>query len=131
MLKDPPWDISVNARSNIAPGQGGIEDAVAYGYFVDFTELARQYGWNRISSHDDVDFDWRNNREAFEYWHFQKEDGMNWWEAMQEVYPPEQLADVFDWNEIVDDIGRAPSRTYLKDIPPNVNAWKWYALVPR
>ncbi len=129
-LTDAPWNISVNARANVAPGQGGLERDVEYGYYVDFTELARQYGWNWISSHDDVEFDWRNNREALEYWHYQKEDGLNWWEAMQEVYPPGQLAETFDWNAIVDEIGRAPSRTYLKDVPPAPNAWKWFALVP-
>lgn len=129
-LKDAPWDISVRARATLAPGMGGLEDDVQYGYFVDFTELAREYGWNRISSHDDTDFDWRNNREALEYWHFQKEDGLNWWQAMQEVYPPDQLSKLFDWNRVVADIGRLPSRTYLKDVPPPVEAWKWYALVP-
>jgi TolB protein len=130
-LKHAPWDISVNARANIAPGLGGLEGDIEYGYFVDFTELARQYGWNRISSHDDVDFDWRNHREALEYWHFQKEDGMVWWEAMHEVYPPEAMSETFDWEAIVGEIGRMPSRTYLKDIPPSPNAWKWYALNPK
>lgn len=130
-LTDAPWDISQYARATVAPGLGGLEGPVEYGYFVDFTELARDYGWHRISSHDDEDFDWRNNREALEYWHFQKEDGLNWWQAMLEVYPPKTIADIFDWNAVVDNIGRAPSRTYLKDVPPAPNAWEWYALVPR
>ncbi|MCC7163105.1 MAG: PD40 domain-containing protein [Anaerolineae bacterium] len=130
-LTEAPWNISFNARANAAPGLGGHQDEVAYGYFVDFTELARQYGWNRISSHDDIDFDWRNNREALEYWHFQKEDGLNWWQAMLEVYPPDQLAKTFDWQKIVDELKRPPSRTYLKDVPPAPNAWKWFALIPR
>jgi TolB protein len=130
-LKAAPWNISVNARANLAPGEGGLEDPIEYGYFVDFTDLARQYGWNRISAHDDVDFDWRNNREALEYWHFQKEDGLNWWQAMQEVYPAEQMEEAFDWNKVVEEIGRAPSRTFLKDVPPAPGAWKWYALIPK
>lgn len=129
-LTAAPWNISVNARATLAPGLGGLENDVEYGYYVDFTELARQYGWNRISSHDDTDFDWRNNREALEYWHFQKEDGLNWWQAMQEVYPPKQMSDTFDWNTIVGELGRAPSRTYLKSIPPSPDAWSWFALVP-
>lgn len=130
-LTAAPWNISVNARANLAPGMGGIETDVEYGYFVDLSDLARKYGWNRISSHDDTEFDWRNNREALEYWHFQKEDGLNWWQAMQEVYAPKQMSDTFDWNSIVEDLGRAPSRTYLKDIPPAPDAWNWFALVPR
>ncbi len=130
-LKDPTWNISFNARANLAPGLGGIEDGIEYGYFVDFTDLARQYGWERISSHDDTDFDWRNNREALEYWHFQKEDGMNWWQAMRQVYPPDLLAETFEWNTIIEEWAKEPSRVYLKDVPPAPDAWKWFALIPR
>lgn len=129
-LTDPPWNLSYNARAFTAPGLGGLEDPPEYGYYVDFTELARQYGWSRISSHDDVDFDWHTNQEALEFWHFQKEDGLNWWQAMHEVYPPSQLDSLFDWNRIVNDWGKEPSRVYLKSVPPPPDAWKWFALVP-
>jgi len=93
--------------------------------------LARVYGWTRISSHDDLDFDWRNNREAIEFWHFQKEDGLNWWQAMRQVYPPDTLAKTFDWNNIIGAWGKQTSRVYLKDVPPPPEAWKWFALLPR
>ncbi|HZQ09725.1 MAG TPA: hypothetical protein VFD70_24315, partial [Anaerolineae bacterium] len=129
-LKDAPWDLTYNARAILAPGQGGIEGPVEYGYFVDFTELTRQYGWSRISSHDDVDFDWRTNREGLEYWHFQKEDGLNWWQAMLEVYSPNQVKEYFDWKNIVKQLGKEPSRLYLKSLPPPPDAWEWFALVP-
>lgn len=130
-LRDAPWDISQNARANLAPGLGGLEGEIEYGYFVDLTSLLRDYGWTRISSHDDENFDWRNNREALEYWHFEKEDGLNWWQAMQQVYPPDQLKQVFNWNTVVTDWGKDQSRAYLKDLPPAPDAWKWFALVPR
>jgi TolB protein len=130
-LTDAPWDLSYTARANLAAGQGGMERAVANGYYVDLTTLARIYGWTRISSHDDVDFDWRNNREALEFWHFQKEDGLTWWQAMQQVYPPQVLAKNFDYDTIVNAWDIQPSRVYLKDIPPPPSAWKWNALVPK
>lgn len=130
-LTDAPWNLSANARATLAPGLGGIEGKVETGYFVDFTDLARQYGWGRISSHDDSDFDWRNNREALEYWHFQKEDGLNWYQAMLQVYPPARIRELFDWNTIINSWETEPSRAYLKDIPPAPDGWKWYALVPR
>ena len=66
-LKDAPWDFSYRARAVIAPNQGGIEERLPYGYYIDFTELAREYGWERISSHDDPDFNWRSNKLATEY----------------------------------------------------------------
>lgn len=130
-LKHAPWDLSFNARANVAPGMGGVEMEIPSGYYVDFTELARVYGWARISSHDDLDFDWRNNREAIEFWHFQKEDGLNWWQAMQETYPPDVLTKTFEWNNIVKAWDKEPSRVYLKDVPPPPDAWKWFALIPR
>ena len=129
-LTEPQWDLSYKARATLAPGQGGVEGAVPKGYYVDFTELARVYGWARISSHDDLDFDWRNNREAIEFWHFQKEDGLTWWQAMQEVYPPDMLTKTFEWNNIVNAWDKEASRVYLKDVPPPPDAWKWFALVP-
>lgn len=129
-LTDAPWDLSYRARATLAPGMGGVEAPVAKGYYVDFTELARLYGWTRISSHDDLDFDWRNNREAIEFWHFQNEDGKNWWQAMQEVYPPALLTKTFEWNNIINAWDKEASRVYLKNVPPPPDAWKWFALVP-
>lgn len=129
-LTAAPWDLTYNARANLAPGQGGVEGAIPTGYYVDFTELARLYGWTRIAAHDDADFDWRNHREALEFWHFQKEDGLNWWQAMQQVYPPQLLTKNFDWEIIVNTWEKEPSRVYLKDVPPPPDAWPWYALVP-
>jgi TolB protein len=129
-LTEAPWDLSYRARATLAPGMGGVEAPIPKGYYVDFTELARVYGWTRISSHDDLDFDWRNNREAIEFWHFQNEDGLNWWQAMQEVYPPDMLTKTFEWNTIINAWGKQASRVYLKNIPPPPNAWKWFALVP-
>jgi len=130
-LTDAPWDLSYDARANLAPGQGGVEREIARGYYVDFTELARLYGWTRIAAHDDLDFDWRNNREALEFWHFQNEDGLNWWQAMQEVYPPDMLTKNFDWKIITNTWEKEPSRAYLKDVPPAPDAWMWSALVPK
>lgn len=129
-LKDAPWDISSDARSRVAAGLGGIEGPVEYGYFVDFTELARNYGWGRISSHDDEDFDWRNNLEALEFWHFEKKDGLNWWQAMREVYSENQMRELFDWMTIVEVWEKDPFRPFFRAVPPAPSAWKWFALVP-
>lgn len=129
-LKDAPWDFSARARVNIAWGQGGFEKPQQYGYYVDFTELARVYGWERISSHDDPDFNWRTNKLAIEYWHHQKSAGLRWYEAMRELYAPADLEYNFDWNKLARDWEIKEMRMYLKKIPPPPSAWKWYALIP-
>ncbi len=129
-LKDAPWDFSARARQVIAPGLGGIEKSIPYGYYIDFTELAREYGWERISSHDDPDFDWRTNKLASEYWHYQKSDGLSWYQAMQEIYPPADLEYNFDWNKVQRVWGLEEMRVFFRNIPAPPTAWKWFALLP-
>jgi TolB protein len=129
-LKDAPWDFSYNARWQIAPGQGGVEKPLPYGYYIDITELAREYGWDRISSHDDPTFDWRSNKLAAEYWHYQKTDGLGWYPAMRELYSSSELADNLDWNNVKEIWQVQDMRLFFKEIPAPPSAWKWFALVP-
>lgn len=129
-LKDAPWDFSYDARYKISPWQGGVEVNPPYGYYVDFTELARTYGWQRISSHDDPDFDWRTNKLGSEYWHYQKTDGLEWYSAISQLYGPDVLATKFDWDTLAGKLDIQPMRLYLKQIPPPPSAWKWYGLLP-
>ncbi len=129
-LKDAPWDFSYRARAQIAPDQGGIVAPLPFGYYVDFTELAREYGWDRISSHDDPEFNWRSNKLAAEYWHYQKTDGLTWYDAMKEVYAPPELAYTLEWNKVVRNWGIEEMRLFFKNLPPPPSTWKWFALIP-
>jgi hypothetical protein len=129
-LKDAPWDFSYRSRAVIAPQQGGIEAALPSGYYTDFTELAREYGWMRISAHDDPGFDWRSNLLATEYWHYQKADGLNWYDALSEVYASSDLRSYLDWKRIEQAWGVDEMRVFFKGIPPPPSAWKWFALLP-
>lgn len=128
-LTEPPWDWTYDARWKAAPGQGGTEKAIPAGYYIDFTELAREYGWNRISSFDDQDLSWKENITAMEFWHYQKTDGLTWYPALRELYPDQALEAAFDYNAL-----RRRSEDayllYLKGIPAPAAAWKWYALSP-
>ena len=50
-LREAPWDLS--ARYNLDPqayDQGGVYAPIPKGYWVDFTALARAYGWERQPS---------------------------------------------------------------------------------
>jgi TolB protein len=66
------------------------------GYFVDFTALAAQYGWRRIAAQERDDFNWRSALLALEYWHFERRDGLSWYDAMRLVYDAKTLERLFN-----------------------------------
>lgn len=96
-LTEAPWDLSYQARWVDAPGSGGRPLGFTANYYVDFTQLANDAGWSRIASYESQDFDWRENKTALEYWHYQHSTGMTWWQAMQEVYSADELDEWFNW----------------------------------
>lgn len=128
-LKDAPWDFSYRARWIVGKGEGGTRKPVPYGFYVDFTELARQYGWERISANDSEDLDWKTNKLGAEYWHYQKTQGLNWYQAMREVYTEAELKSLTDWN-ILARAGYDPYLLFLKGLPMPPAAWRWNVLGP-
>ncbi len=99
-LVEAPWDLTLHARRERAPGQGGLRGPFIAGYYIDFTHIAEDEGWERISSYEIPEFDWRENMVALEYWHYQYTDGLNWYEAMSELYSPDELNEMFGWAEL-------------------------------
>jgi TolB protein len=96
-----PWDWSTKARTVLAPEEGGVPKGIPTGYYIDFTALAREYGWERIPSWDRYDFSWTWHFKAFEYWHFQKPEGLIWYEAMRKLYEPEELDKYYTWDAMI------------------------------
>jgi TolB protein len=87
-LHDPPWDLS--ARYNLDPQtyeQGGQYIPIPSGYWIDFTELAQQYGWERMPALPN----WRTFYNGTRFTEFAMTDDLSWYEAMLELYPPEAL----------------------------------------
>lgn len=128
-LMEPPWDWTYYARWTLAPHQGGVPKTIPIGYYVDFTELARQYGWNRISSYDDPTLSWKENNVGMEFWHFQKTDGLTWYAALQELYSDQTLESTFDWNTLIRQ-KEDPYLMTLKGVPAPPSAWRWSTLMP-
>ncbi len=131
------WNYSARARTTIAPKQGGIEKPNLSGYYVDLSALAREYGWERISSYEDVDYSWTWHFLAFEYWHYQKRlnhdsaseyGAANWYQAMQHIYSPQTLNRFFTW-EKMSALGEDPHLIALKGVPLPPQAKPWWALV--
>jgi TolB protein len=94
-LREVLWDVSAPTRQRVYP-RGGIVRGVPQGYYVDMTELMRQYGWQRIPSLAN----WQRDFYALEYWHYQKEDGLTWWESIHEIYTPQQIEALFTYDKL-------------------------------
>jgi TolB protein len=91
-LRSLPWDLSARNEGGLAAAQGGkLKDEVPEGYYVDFTQLAADYGWERRNALSN----WRSSWFDIEWWHFQKTEGMSWYECMLEIYDEEEIADSY------------------------------------
>jgi TolB protein len=88
-LHDLPWDL--NARYNLDPqayDQGGrLAKSVPIGYWIDFSTLAGQYGWERLPALAN----WRTYFNGTRFTEFAMPNGLDWYTAMLEIYPPEVL----------------------------------------
>lgn len=94
-IKEPVWDF--NARYTNTSGSyenGGDTGSIPEGYWVDFTAFALRYGWQRVSSESN----WRSYFPVTNFEFFVLTDGLTWKQAMQQVYPAEQLEVFCDEN---------------------------------
>ncbi len=86
-LREAPWDLEARNSGGQAAEDGGRPKKIPAGYYVDFTTLAADYGWSRVQAI----WRWRWYFPDIEYWHFQKTDGLTWWEAMLQIYPEKEV----------------------------------------
>lgn len=87
-LTEMVWDI--NARFDGDPRayeQGGRLGTPPEGYWIDLTELANRYGWERLPSW----INWRTFFPALRFNQFTMTGGLDWYSAMAEMYPREAL----------------------------------------
>ncbi len=87
-LHNPPWDLA--ARYELDPAayeQGGKYTDVPPGFWLDFTSLARQYGWERLPSLSN----WRTYYSGARFTEFALTGGLDWYSAMLEIYPGDVL----------------------------------------
>jgi TolB protein len=88
-LRAHPWNM--NARYSLSPmayEQGGqLYDTIPTGYWVDFTRLARVYGWQRQPAQTN----WRTYFKGALFNEFVIPGSLSWRDAMLELYPPDIL----------------------------------------
>jgi len=91
-LKVAPWDLSARSKGGLATAQGGeLKSVIPAGYYVDFTTIAADYGWERRNALSN----WRDSYYDVEWWHFQKTEGLSWYECMEELYTTEAISDSY------------------------------------
>jgi TolB protein len=85
-LREFPWDFdAVTSGTPSAFDSGGqFFGQIPTGYFVDFSQLAAEYGFQRVPS----DPDWRSYYFGIHFWEFVCADGLDWIAAMGELYSP-------------------------------------------
>lgn len=88
-LRDRPWNFSARSKGGLAAVQGGeLKSEVPQGYYVDFTTLAADYGWERRNALAG----WRTSWFDIEWWHFQKTAGLSWYQCMLELYDEDAIS---------------------------------------
>ena len=114
-LKDNPWRFwwqIVAAEEPQAYDAGGKRLLIPSGYYVDITALAKRHGWERIASYAiEGDYHWNTDSNGTEYWHYERTDGLNWWDAMLQIYPVETLEKRVGWEA---GLGKAQSEAMMR-----------------
>jgi hypothetical protein len=67
----------------VAYENGGNLSSIPSGYWIDFTEFANRYGWDRQPSQAD----WRYYYPGILFNRFIYSENLNWYQAMLELYP--------------------------------------------
>jgi TolB protein len=104
-LHDLPWDL--NARYGVDPQsyeQGGqLMASIPAGYWLDLTDLARQYNWERLPAL----VNWRTYFNGARFNELVLTGGLDWRAAILQMYPP----DVLVTPTVVVPFTRTPTRT--------------------
>jgi len=92
-LTSRPWDFASRTSGDVEAYENGgrVRQSIPSGYYINFTELARVYGWTPASA----DRTWRSNWSGVLYWQYEKQDGLDWWTAMEQLYERPDLEAAF------------------------------------
>ena len=125
-LKHQPWDFNIRFNGNqTAYEQGGaLVRSIPSGYWVDLTELATDYSWERLRAL----ITWRSVYSAARWNEFVLSDGQDWESAMLELYPPEAL--MTPTIVIPPTFTPIPTSIYLRTTTPTLTPTPWPTLTP-
>jgi TolB protein len=91
-LRARTWNLHARREGGRAEVEGGaLEEQVPPGYYVDFTTLARDYGWERVPAL----WRWRQFWPDILWWEYRKTGDLTWWACMLKVFEPEEIEAAF------------------------------------
>lgn len=110
-----PWDFSTRYTGDPTTYDrgGSLKAELPQGYFVDLTELASDFGFERVPAMSN----WRTFFPAARYSEFARTDGQTWNAAMLEIYPPEAIVTPTPF--------RTPTSTPTITPRPTATPWWW------
>jgi len=83
-----PWNLDARHSGDTqAYEHGGAPSPIPTGYWLDLTDLAARYGWQRLPALTN----WRSYYAASRFNQFVMSDGLSWKEAMAQLYPEEAI----------------------------------------
>jgi TolB protein len=122
-LKENPWLFWWHIVPTLEPeayAAGGKRLPIPPGYYVDVTAIARRHGWERIASYAiEGDYHWLVDSNGTEYWHYERTDGLLWWDAMLQIYPLDVLLQHAAW-EIGQQKAQSEAMMRSKGVPTPV-----------
>jgi TolB protein len=100
-LKDNPWLFWWHVVPDAEPeayDAGGKRLPIPAGYYADVTAVGKRHGWERIACYAiEGDYHWLTDSNGTEYWHYERTDGLMWWDAMGQLYTPEKMKEHIGW----------------------------------
>lgn len=114
-LRTPSWDFQVryDGDPQFYDQGGSIKGNIPVGYYVDFTQLAADYGFERVPALTN----WRTYYHGARFNEFVYRDQRNWKEAMLELYPDTAI--------ITPTPFQTPTPTPTRTPRPTSTPWWW------
>ena len=117
-LHGQPWDFNSRYSGDTSTYEqgGSVQPSIPLGYWIDFTDLALSYGWERLPALTT----WRASVPAARFNEFANTDGLDWQTAMLELYPPEFMITPSPVLPPVDTLTPTP-RWYISPTPTSTS----------
>jgi TolB protein len=114
-LRSYPWDFSARYSSDPQSyDQGGaLVDRLPVGYYVDFTQLAQDYGFERVPALPN----WRTYFSGTRFNEFVYRQSLDWLDAMLELYPLSAIVTPTPF--------LTPTPTPTRTLRPTPTPWWW------